>query len=60
MTFKDGGGACEFVGNEFVYQSWDNLLEIINNFRPEKNNKMSVLTWQECMSNLYENTLIKC
>jgi hypothetical protein len=50
-SYKDGGGACEFVGESHIYESWESLKQLIIENNLVKN-KTIARSWKECMSQL--------
>jgi len=52
-SYVDGGGACEFAGTDHVYNSFEELVDILNKKTFEKN-KTSVTTWDECIKQYVE------
>jgi len=59
FSYKDGGGACEFTGKDFVFNSFKDLVEKIDKKSYNKNT-MKIDSWQSCMEKLNENILLKC
>lgn len=59
-AFKDGGGACEFVGEDFIYDSFESLCVILSKETYNKNDKTIIASWEECMRKLNEDILLKC
>lgn len=47
-SFIDGGGACEFTGKDHIYDSFDQLAEILKKKKFNKN-KSSLISWDECV-----------
>lgn len=59
FSYKDGGGACEFTGKDFVFDSFKDLVEKIDK-KPYNKNTMTIDSWKSCMEKLNENILLKC
>lgn len=59
FAYKEGGGACEFAGEEFIFNSFEELVEKIELNSYNKNN-MKIHSWKKCMEKLNENILLKC
>ncbi len=59
FAYAEGGGACEFAGSEFIFNSFEDLVEKINK-KSYNNNKTKISSWKECMDKFNENILLKC
>lgn len=59
FSYIEGGGACEFTGKDFIFESFNSLVEKIDLKSYNKNN-MKVSSWEKCMENLNENIFLKC
>lgn len=59
FSFIDGGGACEFTGEDFIFRSFEEFIEKIDSNSYNKNN-MKIDSWKECMEKLNENIFLKC
>jgi hypothetical protein len=52
FAITDGGGACEFVGNDWIY---NNLEELLVKMQYAKPNIDPFLTWDECIGGFLGN-----
>ena len=59
FAFCDGGGACEFVGDEFIFNSFDDLIVKLDE-KNYNNNRMEIDTWKSCMEKISAYLYVKC
>ena len=55
----DGGGACEFTGEDHTYNDFKALKSLLLSKKFEKN-KIKTRSWQSCMDELNEIAFLKC
>jgi len=56
-AFRDGGGCCEFVGVQHVYQSYDDLIYILEGKKYSKNLtpfEENWYDWKDCMAQYFD------
>lgn len=56
---KDGGGSCEFAGESHTFCELSDIESIVDQKNLEKN-VFKTKSWYDCISELNENTLLKC
>jgi len=52
-TFSEGGGAVEFAGEDHTFNSWKELLKILESKNFTKNS-MSIDSWKDCVNKYLE------
>ncbi len=53
FSYFEGGGACEFTGKDFVFNSFEDFVEKLDKKEYNLNN-MKVETWEKCMKRINE------